>query len=985
MKPTNAGYFQAANDIVLDSLGNSYTVGYFQGNTDFDPGPGTFNLHGGPGGTDIYILKLSPAGDFIWAKHLNGNVTQEWGYSIAIDDSSNLYVVGDFVYTVDFDPGPALYNLTATSGSREAFVLKLKSNGDFVWVKKFEGSNFITATSIEYNNSNVYIAGHFRDTADFDPGVLNHQEVGLNGRDGYLCKLDANGNFQWVRTYGGPEWFDEISDVSIDSNGDLYIVGYFSDTVDLDPGPDTLTYISSSSWQDMFIQKLDENGIEIWTSVIQGPGSENGNSIHADKFGNVYCTGRITDTVDFDPGPGTFNVSSSSIGLQDCFLLKLSASMGDFIWVKMIAGPEGESGGDVVVDSVGNVYLAGGYDNLTDFDPGPGTYNLVSNGTGIYPYLWDDAFLVKLTPAGDLIWAFGYGGIDQDQVFSIAYSDAGYIYACGLFSNTVDFNPGAGVDNVVSNNMSGYVYKISECFPGTSVDSHIECTSFTWIDGLTYTNSNNTSTFTIPNASANGCDSIVQLDLTILLTSSSTDHITACDSTTWIDGITYTSDNFSATHVLTNTVGCDSTITLNLNIDYTVTTVENVTECDSFYWAADGNTISSTGTYSNLLSTLNGCDSTVILNLTILQSDSTVETITACASYFWTADGNAYFSTGVYEASLLNQNGCDSVITLDLTILPEATGTDVQTSCDSLVWIDGNTYFSSNSSATYSISGGSSNGCDSIVNLDLTIHPSATRTDVQTSCDSLVWIDGNTYFSSNNTAAFSIPSGGSNGCDSIVNLDLTILPVATGTDVLTSCDTLVWIDGNTYYANNNTATFNIIGGASNGCDSIVTLNLSINTISDITTTVNGNTISSNNANATYQWLDCDSNYDVIIGETGQNFTAMENGNYAIELTENGCVDTTACESVVSVRIIENSFESDIKLYPNPTKGNFTIDLGVSYNSTEISIFDIYGKLVRTNSFAGSQFLHLAIDESPGIYFVVVEAADYRTILKIQKE
>ncbi|MFT7085224.1 MAG: hypothetical protein ACJAV5_000939, partial [Vicingaceae bacterium] len=107
------------------------------------------------------------------------------------------------------------------------------------------------------------------------------------------------------------------------------------------------------------------------------------------------------------------------------------------------------------------------------------------------------------------------------------------------------------------------------------------------------------------------------------------------------------------------------------------------------------------------------------------------------------------------------------------------------------------------------------------------INNSATGTDTRTECDSLVWIDGNTYYANNNSATFNIVGGAANLCDSLVTLDLTIINSATETDTRTECDSLVWIDGNTYYANNNSATFNIVGGAANLCDSLVTLDLTI--------------------------------------------------------------------------------------------------------------------------------------------------------------
>ena len=207
----------------------------------------------------------------------------------------------------------------------------------------------------------------------------------------------------------------------------------------------------------------------------------------------------------------------------------------------------------------------------------------------------------------------------------------------------------------------------------------------------------------------------------------------------------------------------------------------------------------------------------------------------------------------------------------------------------------------------------------------------------------------------------------------------------TGVDTRTECNSYTWIDGNTYTSSNNTATFNIIGGAANGCDSLVTLDLTINSVSDLTTTSSGITINANNSGATYQWLDCDNNYAIIATETGQSFTATVNGNYAVELTENSCVDTSSCVAITAVGIIENSFGSELVVYPNPTNGNLSIDLGAFYENSQIVITDISGKLINSKTINQSQTLNLSILEPSGIYIVTIQTGDKKAIIRLVKE
>ncbi len=254
-----------------------------------------------------------------------------------------------------------------------------------------------------------------------------------------------------------------------------------------------------------------------------------------------------------------------------------------------------------------------------------------------------------------------------------------------------------------------------------------------------------------------------------------------------------------------------------------------------------------------------------------------------------------------------------------------------------------------------------------------------------TACNSLTWIDGKTYTASTDTATFKIVGGSSKGCDSIVTLHLTIRKSTTGTDTKTACYSYTWIDGNTYTSSNNSATFNIVGGAANGCDSLVTLNLTIKSVSDITTTTTGLTISANNNAATYRWLDCSNNNAVIANETAKSFTAKTNGNYAVELTENGCVDTSACVAITTVGIVENSFGDRFVVYPNPTSGNFSIDLGSVYENTDIIITDLSGKMIESKKFTQSQYIHLSIEEPAGIYITSIQAGNKRAVIRLEKK
>lgn len=208
--------------------------------------------------------------------------------------------------------------------------------------------------------------------------------------------------------------------------------------------------------------------------------------------------------------------------------------------------------------------------------------------------------------------------------------------------------------------------------------------------------------------------------------------------------------------------------------------------------------------------------------------------------------------------------------------------------------------------------------------------------------------------------------------------------LARKTDVQTSCGAFTWIDGNTYTESNNTATFNYVGGAVNGCDSLVTLNLTINSVTNLNTTISGGTITANNSSATYRWLDCNNNYAVISGQTAASFSPSVSGFYAVELTQNGCVDTSACVTFTTSGIVENSFGNNLMVYPNPTNGNLTIDLGNTYGTVEIQVTDMLGKFIEFKSEYSAQTLDLFIQEPAGIYIVTVQADDKKAVIRVLK-
>ena len=190
----------------------------------------------------------------------------------------------------------------------------------------------------------------------------------------------------------------------------------------------------------------------------------------------------------------------------------------------------------------------------------------------------------------------------------------------------------------------------------------------------------------------------------------------------------------------------------------------------------------------------------------------------------------------------------------------------------------------------------------------------------------------------------------------------------TSTDTQTACGSYTWIDGNTYTSSNNTATHTLTNAA--GCDSIVTLNLTINSI-DLSITNTSPILIANQAGGTYQWINCDNNNTAISGETNASFTATANGNYAVVVTINGCSDTTTCANVSGVGINELANEQ-IKILPNPSSGLFTVNFGNSNKLVSYTIKSLEGKIIIENkAIVNPTFTFDLSQQATGVYYLVI--------------
>ncbi len=204
-----------------------------------------------------------------------------------------------------------------------------------------------------------------------------------------------------------------------------------------------------------------------------------------------------------------------------------------------------------------------------------------------------------------------------------------------------------------------------------------------------------------------------------------------------------------------------------------------------------------------------------------------------------------------------------------------------------------------------------------------------------------------------------------------------------GVDIVSACDSYTWIDGNTYTISNNTATE--IVATTTGCDSTVYLNLTINATPEPVILLNGETFTAGNPDASsYQWLDCDNNFAPIAGANGQFFSPGSSGNYAVEITQNGCLAISDCKNLSITNVVETNVETELQAFPNPTMGDFSVDFGVVHHDLEATLFDLHGKLLRRISLSQAQLIRMSITEPKGVYLLKIKSEEQSALIRLVK-
>ena len=643
-----------------------------------------------------------------------------------------------------------------------------------------DGSNAVAVDAA----GNVYSTGFFSGTVDFDPGPGTANLTSLGGTDTYILKLDANGDYVWAYSIKDAN-NNRGTAIAIDSNDDIIFGGYFDSGADfaLTGGS---SYIISQGGRDFFVMKIQPNGATTWLKAIGGSGDDETLGLAIDSDDNVIVTGEFEGTVDFDTGIPSENMTSAGQG--DIFTLKMDVN-GNFNWVNQIGGTGYDYSGKVAVDDFDNIISTGTYQGALDFDPGAGVTTLTSNGSY-------EIFARKLDENGDFVWAKSIGGTDFDYGYGVATDGDDNVLLTGRFRATVDFDPGAGTENLTS--VGGYdIYVVKLDEDGEYVWAY----------------------------SQGGTGDDYGYDI----------KADAANSV-------YVFGDFNSDTDFDPSAG---DLTLSPSGGSRDMFIQKVSENKDLYWAY----------------VIGGANNEFAQSITL-------------------NDAKDVFVSGSFQGT----------VDFDPSVNTE--------------------------------NGSASGGVDLFVGrYDQCV--TAPSTDVISSCSDYTWIDGVTYTSSNSTATFQLVND--QGCDSIITLDLTIAPLVA------------------------------------------------------TATQSGSDLMADLTGASYQWLDCNNAMAVISGETNQQFSPSQNGNYAVEVTSNGCSDTTDCMEVTGLGIY-NEQELLISIYPNPADN--VINISSNYSVDGVTVYSADGRMIQqVNSYVDQ----IDCSDLPsGIYFLELNIGAIKTQRLIHK-
>jgi hypothetical protein len=663
---------------------------------------------------------------------------------------------------------------------------------------------------------------------------------------GAITKTDPNGNLIWVKLLNGIGASCSPKSI-LYKNGSLYLTGFFSGTIDFDPNN---AQVLLSGNGNCFISKLSINGDCQWVHSFGSAGSEP-QALDVAQNGDIAITGDMFSQFSF--AGQALNYTTG----KDLFIVKYDSS-GTEIWGQSFGSGfnSDEDGNSLKFLSDNSLVIVGTFENTIDFNYGPLVNNLISNGAR-------DAFLLKLNNSGGFLNACSFGASNADLGEAVTVDNQDNIILTGVKYGNIDFNPNSGVFNLNGLGSNAFICKLQSNFQFIWA-KEFESTSGT--KGLSISCDNNNNIYTTGTAYGT-----IDFDPS---PTSSYSLSTTYGSNLFISKLS-SSGNFQYAGLVNNSNSAFEVGTYNYFIEPSriLSSSNSVYISGGFSGTYDFNPdLNDVNNITSFVSQTGvGSQTAFIFKLGQCSTTSSTQTINACTSYTWPVNNQTYNSNGIYTDTIANSSGCDSIVTLNLTINAPITNNTSVSSCNSYNW------------------------------------------------------NGNIY--------------------------------------------------------NASGVYNQVLSTSNGCDSTVTLNLTItNSPSAVVTSPDGITLNANVVtNATYQWIYC-SDITPVTNQTQSQFIPQINGLYAVVVTNSCGSDTSECANVNTIGLNELD-NSEVQIAPNPTNGEIMILLNQLNEPIHLYISDMQGRILMGDKLFS---LEKTIDLhhfSSGNYFIILEGFGVYQVVK----
>jgi len=379
------------------------------------------------GGTDAFVVALTPSGAVRWVGTLGG-AGGDSANGVAIRDDGAVVVTGRFEGTADLDPGEGTLR-RSSAGDRDVFVVLVDRDGALLWAQAFGGPGWDEGHAVAVGrDGEVEVVGRFSSTVDFDTGDGEQRRVASGDVDAFALRLASDGSFGGVATFGGPG-ADVASGVATMPDGAVAVAGWFAETVDFDPREEGEAMRRSAGFSDIFVVSLDHDLGFRWAWTAGGQLVDQALAVAAEPEGALWVTGIFVDGATIRTPAEAIELRS--VGRSDVFVARLEAS-GEPAWATSFGSTPADYGYGIALTTAGDALVTGRFAAEVDVDEASPGVELTTSGRS-------DAFVVAFGASGELRWARSFGGAGIDRGQAIAAAPDGAAIVAGAFEEQVDF------------------------------------------------------------------------------------------------------------------------------------------------------------------------------------------------------------------------------------------------------------------------------------------------------------------------------------------------------------------------------------------------------------------------------------------------------------------------------------------------------------------------------------------------------------------